>query len=183
MIQRLPEFRERVRRIDNRAVFEVIELLARLPGAHLVVVGSGPWLERLQSLAQSLGVQDRVTFAGLQANDRLKTYYSASDALVLASSREGWANVLLEAMACGCPAISTPAGGSPEVVTDQSGGIVTDGFSTDAIKQAIMQLRQRYPSREAVYSYAKNLSWQQSIELLKSTFDRYASKIQARQYD
>lgn len=143
----------------------VIELLARLPGAHLVVVGSGPWLDRLQSLAQSLGVQDRVTFAGMQPNDRLKTYYSAADALVLASSREGWANVLLEAMACGTPVVATRVNGTPEVVASPRAGRLADVRDVDHLHKALTSLLAEYPEQTQVRAYAELFSWEDTTRL------------------
>lgn len=143
----------------------VIELLARLPGAHLVVVGSGPWLQRLQSLAQSLGVEDRVTFAGLQANDRLKTYYSAADALVLASSREGWANVLLEAMACGTPVVATRVNGTPEVVASPHAGRLADVRDVNHLHKALTGLLAEYPDQSQVRAYAELFSWEDTTRL------------------
>jgi teichuronic acid biosynthesis glycosyltransferase TuaC len=98
-----------------------IEMLCSLPEAHLAVVGSGPERGALESLAQRLGVQERVRFAGQQPADALKTWFSAADALVLASSREGWANVLLESMACGTPVVATAVNGTPEVVARGGG--------------------------------------------------------------
>ncbi|MFN3438996.1 MAG: glycosyltransferase family 4 protein [Acidovorax sp.] len=143
----------------------VIELLTRLPSARLVIVGSGPWLERLQSLAQSLGVQDRVTFAGLQPNDRLKTYYSAADALVLASSREGWANVLLEAMACGTPVVATRVNGTPEVVASLHAGRLADVRDVEHLYKALTSLLASYPEQAQVRAYAELFSWEDTTRL------------------
>src|SRR5665647_2845156 len=84
----------------------VIEALAQLPEAKLIIVGGGPEQGNLEALAQRLGVSDRVTFIGMLPQADLRDYYNAADSLVLASSREGWANVLLESMACGTPAVS-----------------------------------------------------------------------------
>ena len=61
-------------------------------------------------------VQDRVHFLGRRSQAELRRLYSAADALVLASSREGWANVLLEAMACRAPVVASNVWGTPEVV-------------------------------------------------------------------
>ena len=171
------------RLVELKGLHKVIDAIQSIDDVTLTLIGDGPQKTALQQQINRLGLQGRVRILAPLAQAALREHYNAADCLVLASSREGWANVLLEAMACGCPVISTPAGGSPEVVAAQSGGIVTDGFSTEAIKAAITQLRQHYPSREAVHSYAKNLSWQQSIELLKTTFDRYADKTQACQHD
>ena len=91
----------------------IIEALRNMPGVVLLIAGEGPWRERLQALADHLGVAARVRFLGLVAQDDLAMYYNAADALVLASSREGWANVLLESVACGTPVVATAVWGTP----------------------------------------------------------------------
>lgn len=144
----------------------VIELLSRLPDhVRLVIVGSGVWLDRLKALALSLGVHDRVTFAGLQPNERLKTYYSAADALVLASSREGWANVLLEAMACGTPVVATRVNGTPEVVASPHAGRLADQRDVLHLQQALEALLANYPTQAQVRAYAELFSWEDTTRL------------------
>ncbi|WP_205763663.1 glycosyltransferase family 4 protein [Acidovorax sp. SRB_24] len=143
----------------------VIELLSRLPEARLVIVGSGPWLQRLQSMAQSLGVQDRVTFAGSQPNEHLKTYYSAASALVLASSREGWANVLLEAMACGTPVVATRVNGTPEVVASPRAGRLASARDVAHLQKALSELLAAYPEPAQVRAYAELFSWEDTTRM------------------
>src|SRR5262249_29583026 len=74
----------------------VLRALREIAGAFLLVVGEGPEERNLRNLAGALGVQDRVRFVGSVPQADLPGYYAAADALVLASSREGWPNVLLE---------------------------------------------------------------------------------------
>jgi glycosyltransferase involved in cell wall biosynthesis len=154
----------------------VIELIARLPSAHLVIVGSGPWAERLKSLAQSLGVQDRVHFAGSQPNDQLKTYYSAANALVLASSREGWANVLLEAMACGTPVVATRVNGTPEVVASPHAGRLADIRDVEHLHKALTVLLANYPTQVQVRAYAELFSWEETTRLQHDLFSSIISR-------
>ncbi len=91
-----------------------IEALAQLPGVTLLIAGAGPEQPTLKALADRLGVAERVHWAGVVPQDELKWWYSAADALALCSSREGWPNVLLEAMACGTPVSPpVPAPGRP----------------------------------------------------------------------
>ena len=78
-----------------------------------MIAGGGPDRAALQKQADKLGVADRVQFVGVVPQTNLKWWYSAADALALCSSREGWANVLLEAMACGTPVIATNIWGTP----------------------------------------------------------------------
>src|SRR6266851_5525534 len=84
--------------IERKGHHLVIAALAQLPGAKLLIAGDGPERAALELLAARQGVVERVRFLGHMAHDELAAIYSAADLLVLASSREGWANVLLEAM-------------------------------------------------------------------------------------
>ena len=93
-----------------------IRALRGLAHAELFVIGSGPERSTLEKLARDCGVAERVRFTGAIAQQDLRRYYGAADVLVLASEREGWPNVLLEAMACGTPVIATDVGGCREVV-------------------------------------------------------------------
>jgi glycosyltransferase involved in cell wall biosynthesis len=83
--------------------------------AHLMIGGKGELLEELKALAVRLGIAERVTFAGFIRNEDLARYYGAADVFVMPSRElEGLGLVLLEAMACGTVALSTPIGGAPE---------------------------------------------------------------------
>src|SRR5262249_16871916 len=84
-----------------------IRALGRIAGANLVIVGDGPEAGNLRALAQSQGVAERVRFLGRLPHHALPELYAAADLLLLLSSSEGWANVLLEAMACGTPVVAT----------------------------------------------------------------------------
>ena len=134
-------------------------LLPKFPQARLVIVGQGPEKGRLLDHAQRLGVADRVTLAGAQPNAELLHWYSAADVFVLASSREGWANVLLEAMACGTPVVATDICGTPEVVRPASGGrlVARDAAALSAAVESLMAAK---PDSAAVRRYAEGFSWQ-----------------------
>jgi teichuronic acid biosynthesis glycosyltransferase TuaC len=96
------------------------------PAARLFIVGEGPQKAELAQLIHRLGLQDVVVLKGGLPQDALRRWYSAADLLVLASSSEGWANVLLEAMACGAPVVATRTWGTPEVVGDRGAGLLVD---------------------------------------------------------
>ncbi len=82
--------------IERKGHHLAIEALAGLPGWQLAIVGEGPERARLEALAGRLGLASRIVFCGAQPHAALPQFYSAADVLILASSREGWANVLLE---------------------------------------------------------------------------------------
>ena len=136
-----------------------IRALRLLPESDLVIVGNGPERAALGVLAQESGVSDRVTFAGVLAQEELRQYYGAADVLVLASSREGWANVLLESMACGTPVVATDVGGSREVVAAPEAGVLVAERTPEALANAVRGLFARYPDRGATRRYAEGFGW------------------------
>lgn len=158
--------------IERKGHHLAIELLQHQPDACLVVVGSGPLREDLEALAQRLGVAERVRFEGQQPNDRLRTYYSAADVLILASSFEGWANVLLEAMACGTPVVATRVNGTPEVVTQAVAGRMADVRDVASLVGALRDLLAHYPERGEVRRYAQAFSWEETTRLQCELFQQ-----------
>ena len=150
-----------------------IEALQLMPAdSILIIAGSGPERGNLENLAQRLGVQARVRFAGHVANDELKWWYSAADALVLCSSREGWANVLLEAMACGTPVIATNVWGTPEVVSAPEAGRLMDSRSPEGLVHAAAALFANYPQPELVRQYAEKFDWRETSMAQAALFSR-----------
>lgn len=138
-----------------------IDALVNLPlDVSLIIVGSGPELERLEALARERRLTDRVHFVGQIPNADLKWWYSAADALVLCSSREGWANVLLEAMACGTPAIATNIGGTPDIINNQTAGRLMIERTPRALVSAFSDLFSNQPDADAVRIFAESFSWE-----------------------
>ncbi|GAA5160672.1 glycosyltransferase family 4 protein [Viridibacterium curvum] len=147
--------------IERKGHDIAIAALPFLPSdVRLAIVGDGVERERLATQAQQLGVTHRVHFAGSRPQTELKWWYSAADALTLCSSREGWANVLLEAMACGTPVIATNIWGTPEVVSDPSAGELMHERSPVGLLRAFEQLMGRETHRATVRRYAEGFSWQ-----------------------
>lgn len=137
----------------------VIEAVADLPDCELLIAGQGPLRRTLERLAADLGIAERVHFLGEVRHDVLADVYRAADVLVLASSREGWANVLLEAMACGTPVIATDVNGTCEVVRDSVAGRLLQIRDPSALRAELTSLRRAMPNRDAVRRYAEQFGW------------------------
>mgnify|MGYP000004542452 FL=1 len=90
----------------------VIEALAELPEAILLIAGKGGDEPALRTLAKELGLAERVRFLGPVAHGELPILLNAADVLVLPSSSEGLANAWVEALACGTPVVTTPIPGA-----------------------------------------------------------------------
>ena len=137
----------------------IISALPKLPDVHLLIAGSGQDRSKLEALAVSEGVSDRVTFLGALPQTVLREYYGAADALVLASSREGWANVLLESMACGTPVVASNVWGTPEAVRAPEAGVLMPSLTSEGVVAAVNSLRAAYPDHAATRAYAEQFSW------------------------
>jgi teichuronic acid biosynthesis glycosyltransferase TuaC len=156
------------------AVEALANLLPTHPEARLIVIGDGEERGNLQALCQSLSISDKVTFTGSLPNAELYKWYSAADLMILASSREGWANVLLESMACGTPVVAARIWGTPEVVAEAVAGRLVDQRKGTAFAETIRSLLASYPDRTAVRAYAEKFSWQSTTDAQLALFDQIA---------
>jgi phosphatidylinositol alpha-1,6-mannosyltransferase len=122
-------------------------VLRRIPNVVYVIVGDGPDRERLEGLAWSLGVKDRVVLAG-EVNDRdLPDIYALSDVFVMPSRTElhacdieGFGLVFLEANACGKPVIGGRSGGILDAIVEGETGLLVDPYEPEQIGNAIVLL-------------------------------------------
>ncbi len=150
----------------------VIDAMRELAEYRLVIIGSGNEEDNLRRRCHVANVADRVEFVASIPQDKLKTYYGAADALILASSREGWANVLLESMACGTPVIATSVGGNPEVVSRHEAGILLPERSAESVAQGVHKLFSSYPDRGSTRRYAEQFDWRETSALQMKLFER-----------
>lgn len=166
--------------IERKGHDLVIAALPDLPDVDLLIAGDGPEERKLRALADHLQVADRVRFLGRLAHDRLREVYEAADILVLASSREGWANVLLEAMACGTPVVASNVWGTPEVIEAPEAGELMDERSPAGVARGVRRLLARLPDRRATRAYAEQFSWddttQGQLDLFRSILSRTDQK-------
>jgi glycosyltransferase involved in cell wall biosynthesis len=152
----------------------IIEAMQELPDCELLIAGEGPMEPELRRLVARLGLEDRVRMLGLIPHEELRELYSAADCLVLASRSEGWANVLLESMACGTPVLATAVGGTPEVVADERAGLLLEQRTAAAVADGVRKLRRHYPDRGDVRRYASAFSWQETSAALYALAARLA---------
>jgi teichuronic acid biosynthesis glycosyltransferase TuaC len=164
--------------VERKGFHRVLECLPalrrRFPGLrHLVVGGAGPegdWSARLSRTVTDLELQDCVVFLGTVAPDELNVPLSAADVFVLATRNEGWANVFLEAMACGLPVVTTDVGGNAEIVANPNLGILVPFGDPDRLTQAIADALVRDWDSDAIVAYAAGNSWERRVRTLADEF-------------
>ena len=109
-------------------------------------------------------------FLGTLAPEDLKVPLSAADVFVLSTHNEGWANVFLEAMACGLPVVTTDVGGNAEVVANAKLGILVPFGHPDKLAQAIADALDREWDRDAIVAHAKSNGWDRCVSVLVDEF-------------
>lgn len=158
--------------IERKGHHLTIEAMQYLSDVKLLIAGQGREYESLCKLAKEKGVEHRVEFLGAVPHNELKQYYGAVDMLVLASSREGWANVLLEAMACGTPVVATNIWGTPEVVASADAGVLVERRTAKDLAEGVKRLYNVLPQRKATREYAEKFSWDDTTQGLLNLFGR-----------
>jgi teichuronic acid biosynthesis glycosyltransferase TuaC len=143
----------------------VLDAVAAIPGASLLIAGEGPERAALQARIAARGVADRVRLLGALPHGDLPALLAAADVMALASASEGLANAWVEALACGTPIVITDAGGAAEVVTDPAYGRIAARDAT-AFGVAIADLLAAPPSPAAVRRGAERFTWETNTAAL-----------------
>jgi glycosyltransferase involved in cell wall biosynthesis len=151
-------------------------LLQSRPDLHCVIVGGEHSLEAdykpfLDELVRSLGLENRVIFAGLRHD--IPLWMQAMDVMVHASHNEPFGMVVIEAMALGKPVVAGSQGGPTEIITPEVDGLLTPYGNADALAQAI----ERYLSDS---QFAQNIGRAAAQRAQYYSIDRYVNLVAAR---
>jgi N-acetyl-alpha-D-glucosaminyl L-malate synthase BshA len=129
-------FREVKRVVDLVEIMRIV--VDHFPEARLIIAGDGPTRIEVERKIEALDLCNNVHLLGVKSN--MQEIMCSADMFLLNSTLEGMPLVLLEAMSCGLPVVTTPAGGIPELVRPGKDGMVTKGFEQEEYAQAIIEL-------------------------------------------
>ena len=170
--------------VERKGVHRVIALLPKLiemhPGLRYLVVGGpcpeGDMSAALRQQVSLLKLDAVVKFLGALPQEQIRWPLSAANVFVLSTRNEGWANVFLEAMACGLPVVTTRVGGNAEVVCRADlGSIVEFGHDQDLLL-ALDEALSRDWQRDAIIGYARSNTWDSRITVLLQEFHGLADE-------
>jgi UDP-glucose:(heptosyl)LPS alpha-1,3-glucosyltransferase len=159
---------------DRKGLPQLMEALSRLNDPTLRLLVAGRVGQAVESLSQEFGVEDRVVWVGQV--EEVAPVFAASDLFVLPTAYEAWGLVIVEALACGTPVITTRLAGASEAVTPGSNGFLLDrADDVDALVHAIEQsLSRKDWDRQAVSDSVANYTWDGIIprvaEILESCY-------------
>ncbi len=166
--------------VFRKGFHRVLDCLPKLklqyPNIQYLIVG-GPSLEGnieeyLRSQTKRLGLEENVIFCGPQKPSELHKYLSAADVFVLPTANEGWANVLLESLACGTPVVATDVGGNKEVINSTSLGHIVPFDEKGALFNAIANSIEKSWDVNLLVAYAEQNHWRHRVQHLKTIFER-----------
>lgn len=163
---------------EVKGIHHLIEAVALLrqqrPDLLLIIVSNtsdAAYAGRLQAQVAQSQLTEMVRFVGPQPHAALRDWYNACDLFCLGSLREGWPNVLLEALACGKPVVASRVGGVPEVICSSDYGLLVDPPSGSGFAAALgTALQQRWDTTQLVH-YARQQSWEQVAAKLQRLFE------------
>ena len=150
----------------EKRIGAIIESLAEVPGAELLVAGTGPEEERLRKLAQGRPVR----FLGSVPREDMPDLLNAADVLVLASEFEGLPTAALEALSCGVPVVTTPVGALPEIVIPGKTGWIADDL--DALGRTLAKAIDARDMRSACVEAARPYAWDVVLDRVVAVYDQ-----------
>jgi glycosyltransferase involved in cell wall biosynthesis len=122
----------------DRVIDAMPAILARRPDITYLIAGEGDDRRRLEMKARALGIAEHVVFTGMVAEEEKADTYRLADCYVMPSAGEGFGFVLLEAMACGIPAVGSIADGTREAMREGMLGPVIDPNKNESIIEAVI---------------------------------------------
>jgi glycosyltransferase involved in cell wall biosynthesis len=145
-----------------------------IPGLKLVLAGKGWEDDDLKARLRDLGVLDRVVFTGFVAEEEVVELYNGAFAFLFPSRAEGFGMPNVEAMACGCPVITSNAFALPEIVGDAA--LIVEPEDHDALAAAILRLHREPELRSRLIAKgvdrAASYSWEKSARTVLEIYSR-----------
>lgn len=158
----------------HRVIERIPALRERYPDLRYLIIGGaspeGDYRAQLEEQVRALGLEETVVFLGAVEPRQLREPLSAADVFVLSTANEGWANVFLEAMACGLPVVTTRVGGNPEVVENETLGRIVPPDDGPALQAAIEAMLANPPDRAALRRHAQENAWGVRAERLVAIY-------------
>jgi len=133
-------------------------ILKEIPQTHLYLVGEGAYRSYIEQKIAQMSLNRHVTLVGERPNSELRIWYSAADVFCLASSREGWANVIMESLACGTPVVATNVWGAPEILTSPDFGILVER-NPESIAAGLIEALNRQLDRNQIREHIAEQTW------------------------
>lgn len=163
---------------EEKGPTQLIEAFGKLsnqPNLSLVIVGSGQMWSSCHTLVTNLRLNEKVIMVGERPQEEVPVWLNAADLLCLPSLREGWPNVLMEALACGKPVVASRVGGVPEIVTSESLGLIAEPGNCSDLAEKIERALQTPWDRTILLARVQDRSWDDVASDVRQELERCLS--------
>ncbi|MFT4577842.1 MAG: teichuronic acid biosynthesis glycosyltransferase TuaC, partial [Nitrospinales bacterium] len=154
------------------------EIAASNNSWHLYIIGEGEEQQNLEKQILDVKLEQKITLLGSVDHNSISKWLKAADIFVHPSQSEGTPNVLLEAMACGLPVIASKVGGIPELIKDNTEGLLFESNSKDDLKEKLNRLTQDKQLQKILAKNAQKKitthysSWKNQAEKLLALYEQ-----------
>jgi len=186
VVELQPEERILLHASNFRKVKRVVELVEIMrivvdhyPKTRLIIAGDGPTRIEVERKIEALDLCNNVHLLGVKSN--MQEIMCSVDLFLMNSTLEGMPLVLLEAMSCGLPVVTTPAGGIPELVRPGKDGMVTNGFESEEYAQVVIEMLENDTKRKKLglagrKRVEESFSAERIVKMYEKVFEDVVSK-------
>jgi glycosyltransferase involved in cell wall biosynthesis len=164
---------KKYKRVDT-LLRALVEIRKQVPRVTLVIAGTGDQEAFLRALSETLGVSESVRFEGFVSEDRKAELYSNAWVFAMASEMEGWGLTIIEANACGTPAVAVSVPGVREAIVDDESGILVR--TSTELGTALVRVLTNSELRERLAAgglrRAAEYTWERTSEAILEAFER-----------
>jgi len=145
---------------EEKGILNFVEALPGIlqehPHLKIYIIGDGQLNDRIHARLAQSGILENVVVTGWIGHDEIPRYLNELRLLVLPSDTEGLSNIMLEAMACGTPVLSTPVGAIPDFITDGKTGFLMENNSPESIEKNVIRAL-NFPETEEIILNTREL--------------------------
>lgn len=151
--------------IKRKGIHILIEAINRLKkdgilNFRTIIIGKGEEKATLSQQIQEASLEENIKIIGEVMNEELVFWYNSADIFFLGSSREGWPNVVCEALACGTPVVATGVNGIPEIIDSDEVGLIVER-TPESFAEGIVKAFNKNWDYEKIHSYGQSRNWNQ----------------------
>lgn len=143
-------------------------VIKEIPNVKLSIVGTGEAESKLKGLANKIGLEDSITFYGYADEEEKIKFLQNAWLFVSPSEKEGWGLTVIEANACGTPAVAFNVPGLRDSIKNGKTGLLVENGNIDALAECIIRVLRDEKLRKRLsmnaLKYAKQFSWDKSAE-------------------
>ncbi|MCP4367659.1 MAG: glycosyltransferase family 4 protein [Deltaproteobacteria bacterium] len=158
----------------TKGIFELIhafmKVILQYPDLNLILIGEGEEFATIKNTISSNNLDKKIRLVGRQPHIEIVKWLNAADIFVLPTYNEGLPNVILEAMACGLPVIAARVGGIPEVVTENT-GILISPKSSEILAKGINDMLTRKWDRNVIRKHIEKFTWERNANKIVQIYE------------